>query len=235
MIFKKLTPATLAILAAVAGLSAGAVAVYVNEAPSGNQIAGTSSPSTPPPVVTVAETGSEEDKACLLRSGELAEIAKTAQGEVAAMLAADPVQAVGDLSFNSPEGDPMKIGDLRDQTLLVNLWATWCAPCRAEMPALDALQGDLGGKDFSVIAVNVDTGGDEKPKGFLREIGNKNLAYYRDNTLGIFNELKSRGLALGLPVTLLVDREGCLIGSMNGPAEWNSRDAKALIMRAMGR
>ena len=91
------------------------------------------------------------------------------------------------------------------KTVLLNLWATWCAPCRDEMPALDALQKEMGGDDFEVVAVNVDTGDDTKPRKFLAETGVAALAYYRDNTLGLFNELKQRGLALGLPVTLLID------------------------------
>jgi thiol-disulfide isomerase/thioredoxin len=117
--------------------------------------------------------------------------------------------------------------------LLVNLWATWCAPCRHEMPALDELQREMGGEDFEVVAVNVETGDDAKPKAFLDEIGVDSLAFYRDNTVGLFNELKRRNLALGLPVTLLIDEEGCLLAHMNGPAEWASEDAKALIRAAM--
>ena len=123
----------------------------------------------------------------------------------------------------------MTLADRAGKVLLVNLWATWCAPCRKEMPALDALQKEAGGDDFEVVAVNVDTGGDEKPKKFLGEIGIENLAFYRDDTLELFNTLKRRGLALGLPVTLLVDREGCLMAHMNGPAEWAGEDARRLI------
>lgn len=128
----------------------------------------------------------------------------------------------------------MTLGNLAGKTLLVNLWATWCAPCRAEMPALDELQAELGGEDFEVVAINVDTGSDEKPRKFLGEIGIKSLGYYRDDTIGVFNDLKRRSLALGLPVTLLVDESGCLIANMNGPAEWASDDAKSLVRAAMG-
>ncbi len=67
----------------------------------------------------------------------------------------------------------MTLGDYKGKTLLVNLWATWCAPCREEMPALDQLQGEKGGNDFDVVAINIDTGSDDKPKGFLSEIGIK--------------------------------------------------------------
>ncbi|MCB1452759.1 MAG: TlpA family protein disulfide reductase, partial [Rhizobiaceae bacterium] len=75
--------------------------------------------------------------------------------------------------------------------------------------------------------------GDEKPRKFLDEVGIKALGYYRDNTIGVFNDLKRRSLALGLPVTLLVDENSCLIANMNGPAEWASEDAKRLVRAAM--
>ena len=102
------------------------------------------------------------------------------------------------------------------------------------MPALDALQKEMGSDKFEVVAVNVDTGDDVKPKKFLAETGVDALGYYRDNTLDLFNDLKTRGLALGLPVTLLVDDEGCLLAHMNGPAEWSGPDAKRLIEAAAG-
>ena len=145
------------------------------------------------------------------------------------MLAASPPQSLSDLAFNGPDGQPMTLRDLSGKTVLMNLWATWCAPCRAEMPALDALQKEMGGDGFEVVAVNVDTGDDTKPKAFLAETGVASLAYYRDNTLRLFNDLKKRALALGLPVTLLIDGDGCLLAHMNGPAEWHGEDARRLI------
>ena len=132
---------------------------------------------------------------------------------------ADPPQSLQSLAFNGPDGKPMTLADRAGKTLLVNLWATWCAPCRAEMPALDALQQAKGGADFEVVAINVDTGDDAKPKKFLADTGVKTLAYYRDASMGAFNMLKERALALGLPVTLLVDPQGCLVAAMNGPGE----------------
>ncbi len=88
--------------------------------------------------------------------------------------------------------------------MLLNLWATWCFPCREEMPALNALQKEAGSDKFEVIAVNVDTGDDTKPKKFLTETGIDTLGYYRDNTLALFNDGgRSAACALGLPVTLL--------------------------------
>lgn len=134
------------------------------------------------------------------------------------------------MTLPDPDGKQVAIpAAWAGRTTLVNLWATWCAPCRHEMPALNRLQIEEGGADFEVVAINVDTGGDEKPKRFLEETGVDALGYYRDATMGVFNELKRRGLALGLPVTVLVDAGGCMIAHMNGPAEWASADARALI------
>lgn len=128
----------------------------------------------------------------------------------------------------------MTLADHSGKLLLVNLWATWCVPCREEMPALNALQKDMGSDSFEVIAVNVDTGDDTKPKKFLTDTGVDALGYYRDNSLDLFNDVKARGLALGLPVTLLVDGDGCLLANMNGPADWASDDAKRFLTSAKG-
>ena len=100
------------------------------------------------------------------------------------------------------------------------------------MPELDNLQAAKGGSDFDVVAINIDTGSDEKPKKFLEEIGIKSLSLNRDATMSSFNELKRKNLAFGLPVTLLVDKDGCQIASMNGPAPWDGPDAIKLIEAA---
>src|SRR5690606_2801471 len=116
--------------------------------------------------------------------------------------------------------------------VLLNLWATWCAPCREEMPALDRLQSDLASQQFQVVAVSVDRGTTERPKAFLEEVGATNLPFYADPTMAIFNTLRERGRATGLPSTVLVNGEGCALGAMYGPADWASDDAKALIAAA---
>ena len=201
-------------LAIVAGMAAGAFGVYVMGTPSGNN------------APEVAEASCAESEA------RIAAVDEAARGEVAAMLASRPPRPMGDLKFNAPDGQPMTLADFSGRTVLMNLWATWCAPCRHEMPALNQLQKDLGGEGFEVVAVNVDTGSDEKPLAFLKETGVDALAFYRDSTLGLFNELKRRGLALGLPVTLLIDGDGCMLAHMNGPAEWASEDARRLVAAA---
>lgn len=211
----------LVLLALVAGALAGAVAVYVRENHLGNAAQ---------PQIAAA---SANDAACTAKADEARKIGASATGQVAALLPADPPQSLKDLAFEGPDGQPMTLGDRAGKTLLINLWATWCAPCRAEMPALDALQQEKGSESFEVVAINVDTGDASKPQKFLEETGVKNLALYREPTLALFDSVKKRGLALGLPVTMLVDGEGCLLGFMNGPAEWSSEDAKRLIDAAL--
>lgn len=220
---KFLTAPRVILVAALAGALVGAVAVYVTGGLDGNN----------PPAV--ADAGAEADRACAQKADKAATLASLAVGDVAAMLRADPPTSLAALAFDDPAGKPTTIAGFAGKTLLVNLWATWCAPCRAEMPALDALQGAMGGDAFEVVAINIDTGDDSKPKAFLSEIGVKTLGYYRDATMGVFNDLKRRSLALGLPVTLLIDAEGCLLASMNGPAEWAGDDARKLIEAALAR
>jgi thiol-disulfide isomerase/thioredoxin len=210
------------IYATAAGLAAGAVAVYVNGGGSGN--------TGPGQAVQPQQTAAN---VCPGKEERARTVAAAANGQVAAMLAADPSQSLASLALNDPDGKPTTLGAMSGKILLVNLWATWCAPCRAEMPALDALQGKRGNDQFQVVAVNVDTGDDTKPKKFLADTGIKNLGYYRENSLAFFNDLKKRNLALGLPVTLLLDRDGCVIANMNGPAEWASADAEKLIDAAL--
>ena len=216
IINRKIPAFGLVALSAVAGIIAGVTALYVIGGPNGN---------------TGAQTA--EETACAAKTEKVAALDPAIGGEVAAMLPADQPHFLGDLVFNGPDGKLVTVASLAGKTLLINLWATWCVPCRTEMPALDALEGDMGSDRFEVVAINVDRGGDEKPKAFLQETGIKSLTYYRDSSMGVFNELKTRGLAFGLPVTLLVDQDGCLLAHMNGPAEWASDDAKSLIQAAL--
>ena len=202
-------------IAGLAGVLAGAAAIYVKDGLSGNG-------------AVVADAG-----ACTAAAGKAAALAPFTKGQVAAMSTVDDHRTLPGLVFKGPAGEERTMADFSGKTVLLNLWATWCVPCREEMPALNALQKDMGGDRFEVVAVNIDTGDDEKPKAFLTETGVHDLAYYRDASMGVFNTLKKEGLAFGLPVTLLMDDKGCLISAMNGPAAWDSDDAKALIGAAI--
>jgi thiol-disulfide isomerase/thioredoxin len=138
-----------------------------------------------------------------------------------------------DLAFEDAEGKPKKLSDWRGRTVLVNLWATWCVPCRKEMPALEGLQAKLGGPNFEVVAVNIDTRDPEKPKNFLKEANLTRLGYFSDQKAKVFQDLKAAGRALGMPTSVLVDGQGCEIGTIAGPAQWDSDDAVKLITAAV--
>ena len=160
-------------------------------------------------------------------------IAPLAHGEVAALTMATAPLRLPDLAFEDADGKPRKLSEWRGKTVLLNLWATWCVPCRKEMPALDNLQAKLGGKDFEVVAVNIDTRDPEKPKSFLKEANLTRLGYFADSKAKVFQDLKSVGKALGMPTSILVDGQGCEIANLAGPAEWASDDAVKLIKAAM--
>ena len=177
--------------------------------------------------------GASGDSTCTGAVDLAKKIAPLAHGEVAALtMATSPVQ-LPDLAFEDAEGKPRKLSDWRGKTVLVNLWATWCVPCRKEMPALDSLQAKLGGKDFEVVAVNIDTRDPDKPKNFLKEASLTRLGYFSDSKAKVFQDLKSIGKALGMPTSVLVDGQGCEIANLAGPAEWASDDAIKLIKAAM--
>jgi thiol-disulfide isomerase/thioredoxin len=152
-----------------------------------------------------------------------------ARGDAAAVrTVADPRPALP-LAFERADGSKTALADFRGRAVLLNLWATWCVPCRAEMPALDKLQAEKGGKDFEVVAVNVDTARLERRGEFLDRAGVKALARYADPSGDAFETLRKDGRALGLPVSLLIDRDGCEIAAVAGAVPWDSADAKALI------
>ena len=157
-----------------------------------------------------------------------------ARGEVAAVNVAKSPLKVPNLAFQDAAGKPLTLGRWRGRTVLLNLWATWCVPCRKEMPALDALEQRLGGPGFEVVAVNIDTRDADKPKAWLSEVGVQKLAYFADPTARAFQDLKAIGRAFGMPTTLLIDPQGCEIATIAGPAEWASEDAIKLIKAALG-
>jgi thiol-disulfide isomerase/thioredoxin len=174
------------------------------------------------------------DPACQPSFDLARKIAPFAKGEVAAVTPAARPLLVPDLAFQDASGAARKLSEWRGRTILLNLWATWCVPCRKEMPALDELQAKLGGSDFEVVAVNIDTRDLEKPKSWLREAGIKTLGYFSDEKATVFQDLKLAGKAFGMPTSMLIDKQGCEIGTIAGPAEWASDDALKLIRAALG-
>ncbi len=171
--------------------------------------------------------------ACPAASRALADkLRPLASGDLAA-LAVKPVVAPA-LAFMDANGAKRTLADFRGRAIVLNLWATWCVPCRAEMPALDALQAQAGGPGFEVVAVNVDTARVERAPAFLNEIGVTHLARYADHTGDAFETLRLAGKALGLPTSLLIDRDGCEIGVVAGPANWGSAAALAAAKALQG-
>jgi thiol-disulfide isomerase/thioredoxin len=185
--------------------------------------------------VTIGSGGKEtaEAQVCAASAAQRAAVDRAAKGEVAAMMIAKQAKPVTPLAFAGPDGQPQTLDAFKGRVVLLNLWATWCVPCRQEMPALDRLEAKLGGPDFQVVAVNIDTTRLERPKAFLNEVGVRALPYYSDAKADVFYRLRQAGKVVGLPTTILVDRNGCEIGTLAGPALWDSPDGVALIEAAV--
>ena len=143
--------------------------------------------------------GAAGDPSCAATVDLARKIAPLAHGEVAAVTMATKGLQLPDLAFDDADGRPRKLSDWRGKTVLVNLWATWCVPCRKEMPALEGLQTRLQGPNFEVVAINIDTRDPEKPKNFLREANLTRLGYFYDEKAKVFQDLKAAGRALGMP------------------------------------
>lgn len=152
------------------------------------------------------------------------------RGEMSRFVTLDeaPPQPLGRIVTG--DGEEITLADRRGKLVLVNFWATWCAPCIVEMPELDALQARLGSDDFEVMAISMDRSMDEARR-FYAENGLEHLALYHDPALRLAMSAGSRGL----PTTILYDRHGGEIGRLTGEAAWASDDAVALIEAALER
>jgi thiol-disulfide isomerase/thioredoxin len=180
-----------------------------------------------------ALTQTSGDPACHGAVALAQKIAPLAHGEVAALTMATAPLRLPDLAFADGDGQARKLSDWRGKTVLVNLWATWCVPCRKEMPALEELQTKLSGPNFEVVAINIDTRDPDKPRKFLQDAKLTRLGYFSDQKAKAFQDLKAIGRALGMPTSVLVDGQGCEIATIAGPAEWGSDDAVKLIQAAL--
>lgn len=206
------TPTTALWAAAIAAV-AGFAAIYVTFGRPDNAVrpAGT----TPSTVSTSKEAAAPSGPGSNALS----------QGHMAAFVFKKEPEALPEARFQDANGVEKTLADWRGKVVLLNLWATWCAPCRKEMPALDRLQKELGSPKFEVVAISIDRTGLAGARKFLDETAVKSLAVYADPTTRLSSVLK----AIGLPSTLLLDSEGREIGRLVGPAEWDSEDAKRLI------
>ncbi len=162
-----------------------------------------------------------------LSSGDLATLDALRQGDMERLVLHDEAQAPVEESFTDAQGGALSFGDFNGKVVLVNLWATWCPPCRAEMPSIDRLAGEMAGADLAVVALSTDRFGAERVQKFFDEIDVRNLAVYQDKR----SEVARAVGAMGLPVTLILDREGREIARLTGDAHWDSPEAKAFLTR----
>ncbi|MGH6661973.1 MAG: TlpA family protein disulfide reductase [Rhodospirillales bacterium] len=139
----------------------------------------------------------------------------------------DAPMPVPELAFQRGDGSPVTLKEFRGRVVLLNIWATWCVPCRREMPTLDRLQAKLGGAGFEVVALSIDRAGVEVVKKFYEEIGIKNLALYIDTTGKATRALK----VVGLPTTLLIDAAGREVGRLVGPSEWDAPEMVSFLRK----
>ncbi|MDF1685953.1 MAG: redoxin family protein [Parvibaculaceae bacterium] len=159
----------------------------------------------------------------------VAALSAAAQGTVANFTVAKNPKTVADIGFVDGAGAAKKLSNWRGQVVLLNVWATWCGPCREEMPALDRLQAQMGAEDFEVVALSVDRGDIGLPQGFYEEIGVKDLGLYHDGSAKAGSKLG----VFGMPTTLLLGRQGQILGRLVGPAEWDEAHAQALVRAAL--
>jgi thiol-disulfide isomerase/thioredoxin len=174
----------------------------------------------------------------LLKAADCAPQAVAAQkvdavavGQIAALNGTGTGRGYSAMKFTDAAGRPVTLADFAGKTLLVNFWASWCIPCRAEMPALDKLAAAENDADFMVLPINLDlgAGGLDKARAFLAEGNWPNLPLYADSSFEAFKQLQTSAVAMGLPSTLLIDKKGCEIAVLQGPAEWDSPDGINVI------
>ncbi len=149
--------------------------------------------------------------------------------QMAAFVKKKTPEALPEITFNDASGKTLSLADFKGKTILLNLWATWCAPCREEMGSLNRLQEALGSDKFEVVALSLDRKGAEASQKFLDETKAANLKLYIDASAKQGTILK----IVGMPTTILIDKEGRELGRLAGPAEWDSEDAKKLIKAAL--
>ena len=146
-------------------------------------------------------------------------------GETRKLQVRDAPIALPAVAFTDADGRPVSLEDFRGKIVLVNFWATFCAPCLHEMPSLDNLQAKLGGEDFQVVAINLDPAGVERPLAWLKKNAVERLAFYHDKSWASARDLG----APGMPTTLLIDRSGKEVARLTGAAEWDAAPAVEAI------
>lgn len=198
-------PVAVAVLAALIGFAA----VYVTVG--GNDNGGGASLTSSEPATETPATGSA--------SGKLN------TGAMTAFVFKRSPEELPEIAFVDADGAARSLKDFQGKTVLLNLWATWCVPCREEMPALDRLEKALGSDKFQVVALAVDRGGLDAAKKFFGQTKVENLKLFADASTRSGPALR----AVGMPTTILIDKDGREVGRLPGPAAWDSPEAKRLV------
>jgi thiol-disulfide isomerase/thioredoxin len=152
-----------------------------------------------------------------------------AVGQLAALNGTGTGRGYADLAFTDATGKPMTLKDFAGKALLVNFWASWCIPCRAEMPALDDLAAAQNDNGFVVLTINTAEAQQGKAEEFFKSGNWPHLPLLIDDKFAVLDRLKTAAVSLGLPTSLLLDKRGCELGVIQGPAEWDSADGTRLI------
>lgn len=222
---EKAAPPLRAVLLA-AGLSAiagfVAVAIYVTSGQTDNVTMGGTAP-------TEAATGAGTGGQGRTEPDRTASASEDAGSRMKAFVRWPAPKDLPDVAFKDADGGAKRLADFRGKTVLLNLWATWCVPCRHEMPSLDRLQKAMGSEKFQVVALALERGGVAAARKFFDESKIESLSIYVDSSTRAGPALR----ALGMPTTILIDAEGRELGRLPGPAEWDSADAKKLIEAAL--
>jgi thiol-disulfide isomerase/thioredoxin len=198
------------IVAALSAAALGFAAVYVTQGGPDNEKGAEKS--------VVAEAAPDKPAA-----------AGTGGGDLVAFVRKNPPVELANVTFSDEAGAAKSLADFKGKVVLLNLWATWCLPCRHEMPSLDRLQKDLGSDQFEVVALSLDRAGKDVARKFFDEIKVAHLKLYIDPTMKAGNGLR----AVGMPTTILIGKDGKELGRLPGPAEWDGAAAKALIAEAL--
>ncbi|MDP2517082.1 TlpA disulfide reductase family protein [Shimia thalassica] len=161
---------------------------------------------------------------------DMSAVAAMREGDMKKLNFHPELRKVSEKTFDAENGTKMTLADYEGQYVLLNFWATWCAPCRKEMPMLSDLQAEFGGDDFQVVTLATGRNAPPAMKKFFDEIGVDNLPLHRDPQSAVARDMA----VLGLPVTALIDRNGNEIARLTGDADWSSDNAKAILRNVIG-
>lgn len=162
-----------------------------------------------------------------LTADDIASLKATRTGDMTKLVVHDAPRDRVDRAFKDKDGTEHTLAEYTGRIVVLNFWATWCPPCRAEMPSIDRLAADVAGQDIAVVALSTDRFGIERVGRFFEEIGIRTLTLYQDKG----GRLAREAAVIGLPVTLILDRQGREIARLQGEAEWDGPAARAILTR----